>query len=303
MNMKSLLSILIFFLTYTGIASEGLSPPKNSKQVVIETAKYRELSDQFQYPSVVRTRIWANIQAETSGIIESVDVIIGQKVVVNQILGSIKNSDPVFSYNSLKIRSPINGIIQNIPFTKGTTIQKGENVFVVINPDKAYLEIQVVQNDLQKIKVGQGASFFAGDKKNQVDVEVIGVSPAVSLLTGTGTIELQFKNMNSSVSKMRSTESIKPLIGQLGIVQFQTKVRKGFLIPEKSLYYEGEKSMVKLLVDNKVKTIEVSIGEIQNGKIEITNGLKDNDLVITQASGYLAEDGEVSIISKDGKAL
>ena len=79
-------------------------------------------------------------------------------------------------------------------------------------------------------------------------------------------------------------------------VTIEMQDRDAILVPESAVFSIGEKHHVFLLVEgDKVKQTSVEIGLRQNGCVEITNGLKANETIITEGVVKLSDGDKVSI--------
>lgn len=84
--------------------------------------------------------------------------------------------------------------------------------------------------------------------------------------------------------------------GMMLNVTIEMQDRDAILVPESAVFSIGEKHHVFLLVEgDKVKQTPVEIGLRQNGCVEITNGLKANETIITEGVVKLSDGDKVSI--------
>ena len=84
--------------------------------------------------------------------------------------------------------------------------------------------------------------------------------------------------------------------GMMLNVTIEMQDRDAILVPESAVFSIGEKHHVFLLVEgDKVKQTSVEIGLRQNGCVEITNGLKANETIITEGVVKLSDGDKVSI--------
>ena len=87
--------------------------------------------------------------------------------------------------------------------------------------------------------------------------------------------------------------------GMMLNVTIQMQDRNALLVPESSISNVGEKHFVFLISDgNKVKQTEVEIGQRSNGFVEITNGLKAGNCVVTDGVVKISDGDIVQIIQK-----
>jgi len=67
---------------------------------------------------------------------------------------------------SLKVKSPIDGIVQSRPLEAGAVVTMGKTLLTVLDPSAVYLRCYIPEGDIGKIRVGQAAKVFLDSSPN-----------------------------------------------------------------------------------------------------------------------------------------
>jgi len=262
------------------------------KSVFIEEAKTVEIADTYTYPSMAQALIESTILSEDQGFIKEIVTPLGSNVKKNQILATLKRLDPIYKFQALNLLSPIDGVVSKVFVRQGTNVAKGDPIFMVTDPSKSRLTIEVSAVDKNLLKKGDKGQFTW----NQLvtPVHITGVSPIIDPATGTATVELEF------------TEKPKELpLGVLGQVSFKANQRQGFLVKADAIVYVGSKTFVRVVeAGNKkdeapikqiIKKTPVTLGSSILQRVEVSRGLKAQDWVVIRSSGFLKEGAKVEV--------
>ncbi|MCB1053919.1 MAG: efflux RND transporter periplasmic adaptor subunit, partial [Acidobacteria bacterium] len=91
--------------------------------------------------------------------------------------------------DSLKVRSPLAGVLQQVPVEEGQQVQPGTNLARVAQPDLLKAELRIAETQAKDISVGQKA--LIDTRSEVINGEVIRVDPAV--LDGTVTVDVRLE--------------------------------------------------------------------------------------------------------------
>lgn len=83
--------------------------------------------------------------------------------------------------DSFKIKSPIDGVVQDRPVEPGAVVATGKTLLTLINPKAVYLRAYVPEGDLSTIYVGKPAKVFLDSRSTQpLKAKVSAIDPEAS---------------------------------------------------------------------------------------------------------------------------
>ena len=188
------------------------------------------------------------------------------------------------SYSTLV--APIDGVVALVTTQEGETVAAGMNspTFVTII-DLAKLEVAayVDEVDIGRVVIGQGASFTVDSFP---DVDFTG---KVTSVYPRAVIQSNVVNYITTLSIDNSEGRLKPdMTATINIVLDE---RRGVLaVPEKALRSEGGKRVVYVVNGQGTEPRTVRVGRRGGGFIEITEGLKEGEVVLV--NGATPEQGK-----------
>jgi membrane fusion protein (multidrug efflux system) len=199
------------------------------------------------------------------------------------------------SYNLAKleldytqIRAPIDGIISNRFIRRGNTIAVNEPAFRVTSFDPLVAYLHVPEREYRNIQKDQMVGIDIDALQGQrIVASVTRVSPIVDPDTGTFKITIEISD---------EQRRIKPgMFGRISIVYDQHS--NVLQIPRSAIIEESSGTSVFVVEGDKAVRRDVSTGYSNSGMIEVTDGLTDDDRVVTVGQVGLKDDATVTIIN------
>jgi len=289
-SMKTILITTILLLIIN--VAHGSDKPV-AKSVFATRLKLADISNQFSFPAKIHPKIHSTILSESAGVVDKLFVGLGDKVNKSQRIVVVKNTDPVYQYRPLTLKSTIAGRIAQVHVTEGSYVTKGQKILSVVDPNQMSVRVEISLRELTYFKVGDEGELALVKNRPKIKVRIKGISPYVDPATGTATAELEAVETGGG----------KLFLGHIGEVTFQTNKRKGFLLTEEAIRYRGKKTYVQMIKEKKAANVFIELGPKSRGMVEINEGLKEGELVITRASGFIGEGDEVKIEKIDGKKV
>lgn len=187
-----------------------------------------------------------------------------------------------------QIRAPISGVVSERFIKLGNTITMGEPVFRVTSIEPLVAYLFVPEREYRKISPGQPVSIdidaLGGE---QVPTAVTRVSPSIDAETGTFKVTIEI---------LDPERRIKPgMFARISIVY--DKHENVLQVPRSAIVDEMDTTSVFVVEDKVAVRQAVQTGFSANGFVEITNGLDDNDHVITVGQVGLKPDAKVTVIN------
>jgi len=239
-----------------------------------------------------------DIFPKASGKLLEVKVREGDRVKKDQVVALVDRDVEGVKFQLAEVVSPVDGIVGMIYLDRGAEVSPpspgpgmGTPLLRIINMDQVRVVVNVVEEDLGKIRVGQRATVKVDAYPHRTFSGVVSlISPIVNQFTRTAKVEIALPNPD---------HLLKP--GMFAYVRiFLGEKDDLILIPASTIIEEGGKKRVFVVKQGKAVSRLVETGVSQNGWTEIKSGLKEDDSLIV-AGQYLVKDSEpVKVVSGKG---
>jgi cobalt-zinc-cadmium efflux system membrane fusion protein len=192
---------------------------------------------------------------------------------------------------TLPIKSMINGVVVERNVVIGQLVDATTTAFKIINTGNVWIDGQIYEKDLDKINLNSKAVFVtASDRHTKVEGKIIYLGQTVDDKTRTILIRGEFKNPGNK---------LKPqMFGELQI-SLNSDVR-AILIPEESIVREAsESSLFVQTSDTTFERRDVTTGIISDNMVEIKDGIKEGEIVVTEGVFYLKSELKKDELGED----
>lgn len=274
---------LWWLLSMVPMVAVASVPEANLARVITLRAEKVAISQPLTYPALVEAKVQATVLAEADGVVKQIHSLLGQKTGRGHRLMTIQQTDPIFQFAPVAIKSPVAGIVSELNVTEGALVTKGQKLASVIDPKQLRILVEIPAQDLRFIGVGLKGEFVSPALSRPVPMGLVGVSPNVDPGTGTASAQL-------SPSGKTGTSLIPGMIGK---VLFQVNLHQGILVPEDAVVQFRQQTYLRTIKSGRVQQVPVVLGERSRGQVEILSGLEDGEKVVTRSSRYLSEGDEV----------
>ncbi len=291
--LRAVFVLVIVSTALPAVASTSVKTPAKPVVTVL-TATRAEISDPLTYPARVESDVNARVLAETDGVVLKILSPLGSKIRRGSGLAVLKNVESGYRYAPMTIFAAIGGVVSQVKVTVGSQVARGQELFIVTDPEKLKLTVEVSAPDIEALRSVQRGEFTAAGLAEAVPVRLVGISPLIDPATGTATAELRALPRKGGIAPLAP--------GQLGQARFDISLREGFLLPDHAILYKGEETLTRLVIDGKAKKVPVKLGRKRGDRVEILAGLKAGDTVIERASGYVGDGAEVDVQGKGSGA-
>lgn len=185
-----------------------------------------------------------------------------------------------------KIKSPINGTVEEIPIKVGQSVAPGLPIFRVVNFSRINIFADVAEAYSAKLKKGDDVIIFFPDLQNEVKAKLDFTSRYISPVNRTFSIKIkleagaiEYRANMIAVLKVKDYSSPNTIVLPINTVQNESTGKFVYVVNTENGKNTAHKQQIK-------------VGQSYNGNIEILSGLKENDRVIT--SGYqMIEEGSI----------
>lgn len=181
------------------------------------------------------------------------------------------------------IRAPVAGEIQKKFLNAGAYVEPTTAVFTLVDNRRLELESPVPSADLAPIRPGQKVTFSVNAYPGEsFEGRVIEVNPAVEADTRAAKVRI---GVNNPGGKLKT--------GLFAQGEILTGIEKQAVVIPSSAVYRSDRaakeSFVFAVQDGRAIRRPVRIGHERDSSLEIVDGLKPGDLLITEQSVELAE--------------
>lgn len=256
-----------------GLLKEGISALKNyqqaknayqSAQVKLQTLQQRSMQDvKLLEKELSVTIASAKGQLKIMGIAE------------NTVDRALKSGQVTAD---LPILAPVSGTITTRNITLGERVDAEHTVFSIVNLDPIWVMVDVYQEQIPRVKLNQ-----------QVTI----TTPSKEVLHGTissvgSIVDEDTKTLHVRIVAQNPKGILRP--GMFVEAQIATGDgdKQALVVPESAISAFKEKPYVFVRHENHFEPRFVSIGNHANDQVEIIDGLKSGDMVVTSGAAQLA---------------
>jgi len=190
-------------------------------------------------------------------------------------------------WDMTRIKSPINGVVDNVNIKIGQSASPAVPAFRVVNMSDLKVKGEVAEAYIDKVKKGNDVLIYFPDLKKEIGAKVDYSGKVVSELNRTFNVEVHLDKT--------SGEYHPNMIAVLKIADYSNE--NAYVIPVSAVFKGTEGEYVFTASSEKGKNISrrkpVTSGITYNGIAEITNGLSSGDKVITTGNQNLVEGDEI----------
>ena len=186
-----------------------------------------------------------------------------------------------------KVRAPFDGIVTGVKASIGESVRPGQDLFTLVDISEIRVEARVLESEIGRIKSGREANLrFASYPGRVFRGKVRAVSPVVDPETKTCGAHIVLDNPSGE---------IKP--GMHAEVEIAAEVfRDRLLVPQGAVLVRGGRKLVFVVGNGLAKWRYIEPGLENECFVEVLEGVKEGDEIITDGHLTLAHDAEVKIV-------
>ena len=275
------------FLTSATMALNDLTPGTTITQTTIDTYRADTSTARTNINTAVVNLTAADEKLKTAesdltlaeselalkkaGTIE--EQISAQEAQVRQAEAKVGTVQTQISKNIL--RSPIGGIVTRQDARVGEIVTVNSEIISIISENRLEIEANIPEADIGKVRVGNMADVTLDAYGSEVifKVKVVKIDPAETMIEGVATYKATF---------MFIADDPRVMSGMTANIDILTAIiDSAIAVPARAVYTKDSDRFVKILKDGEASEVRVIAGlRGSDGKIEITSGLEEGDLVI-----------------------
>ncbi len=199
--------------------------------------------------------------------------------------GKYQGAAALLSYS--EIRSPINGLITDRPIYPGETPAAGMPLLMVMDTSSVIAKAHIPQEEAALLKVGDPGTITAAGVEDELKGKVTVVSPALDPNSTTVEVWVQARNPKGQLKPGSSVQ-----VSMLAEV-----LPNAVTIPATALLTESDGTTSVMVVgdDGRAHQRDVKPGVKQGDELQIAEGLKPGERVVTVGAYGLPDNTKVRI--------
>ncbi|HAC63067.1 MAG TPA: efflux RND transporter periplasmic adaptor subunit [Cyanothece sp. UBA12306] len=217
--------------------------------------------------------------------------VVNNQAKIKQSQAKVATASVMSSYTEIK--SPITGIVQERMVDPGIVVQPGMGIVKIGDYNRIRLQANVAQHDAVNIRIGSPIIAKIPGTSLTINGQVTSIFPQTNNQTRTVTVEAVVNNPGG-----------KLLSGQFIEMKIITQRQPNAVTVPQSAIVTFENNPTVWVVNGDTATRKpVQLGIISGDRIQIIQGLKTGDAVITTGHHKLIENAAVTVINQNQKLL
>jgi RND family efflux transporter MFP subunit len=189
------------------------------------------------------------------------------------------------------LRSPVSGVVTRMVAVLGAPADAGQVLVEIADPSAFDVVLSLGPTEASAIRPGRKVSLTAGDKAGGEGIGT-GTVASVGAAVDSGSRSVQIRvSITKPGRALRLGESVQ------GSIDVETRP-DAVVVPAESLVPGDEPGSFKVFVVDRTGTAlsrEVSVGGRTETKVEITDGLKGGEVVVTKGAYGMEDSSKVAL--------
>ena len=219
----------------------------------------------------------AKVTSTLEGRLIKLNVDLNEPVKAGDVVGLIQT--PELLGKPLELKAPIAGLITERKSTVGELIGKDTEIYTISDPSDLWVLAEIKERDIAAIHIGQEATFTVLAYPEQ---------PFRGRIVLVGNrVEPASRTLEVRVAVANPDGRLKP--GMFADVEIATSALQDVLtVSDAALQeIEDEKVVFVAVADTRFEKRSIKIGLEQHGRLQVLDGLKAGDRVVTDGSFIL----------------
>jgi membrane fusion protein (multidrug efflux system) len=172
--------------------------------------------------------------------------------------------------------APFAGVVGLREVSVGAYVTAGQNLVNLVRLDPMEVDFSLPERELASVQAGQPVTMTVDAFPAETFTgKLVAIEPIVDVNSRSARLRAQVPNPDYK---------LRP--GLFARIHLGTgTISKALLVPEQALLQQGEARFVYKIVDGKAARTEIKTGQRLPGRLEIVEGLKPGDQVITAGQG------------------
>jgi membrane fusion protein, heavy metal efflux system len=219
----------------------------------------------------------AKVTSTFEGRLTKLNFDLNDRVKTGDVMALVES--PELLGRQLEIKAQIDGVIIDRKATTGELVDKAKEIYTISDPTQLWAIAEVKERDIAAVKLGQNADFAAlAYPEDKFHGKVVLIGNQVE--AGSRTVEVRIAVDNAD-------GRLKP--GMFADVEIVTTILNNvLLLPAGALQTDGDNQIVFVALDgSRFEKRTVKLGMEQSGRVQILDGVKAGENVVTEGSFIL----------------
>ena len=201
----------------------------------------------------------------------------------------VKKGEVIVKLKSENIIAPFSGVLGVRGITEDVLGSENSIIVTLDDSSEIYVDLKIPENFATVIKKDLSViAKFSGIKDKIYKGKIDGVASRINAETRSILTRVKIDNPDYEL-----------IPGSLLEITLSTNKRDSLSIPDTSIILEGNKAYVyKVSKDNIANRSEIQIGLRNNGKVEVTSGLDEGDIIVAEGLKKVRPNGKIKPLNK-----
>ena len=201
----------------------------------------------------------------------------------------VKKGEVIVKLKSENIIAPFSGVLGVRGITEDVLGSENSIIVTLDDSSEIYVDLKIPENFATVIKKDLSViAKFSGIKDKIYKGKIDGVASRINAETRSILTRVKIDNPDNEL-----------IPGSLLEITLSTNKRDSLSIPDTSIILEGNKAYVyKVSKDNIANRSEIQIGLRNDGKVEVTSGLDEGDIIVAEGLKKVRPNGKIKPLNK-----
>ena len=201
----------------------------------------------------------------------------------------VKKGEVIVKLKSENIIAPFSGVLGVRGITEDVLGSENSIIVTLDDSSEIYVDLKIPENFATVIKKDLSViAKFSGIKDKIFKGKIDGVASRINAETRSILTRVKIDNPDYEL-----------IPGSLLEITLSTNKRDSLSIPDTSIILEGNKAYVyKVSKDNIANRSEIQIGLRNDGKVEVTSGLNEGDIIVAEGLKKVRPNGKIKPLNK-----
>ena len=201
----------------------------------------------------------------------------------------VKKGEVIVKLKSENIIAPFSGVLGVRGITEDVLGSENSIIVTLDDSSEIYVDLKIPENFATVIKKDLSViAKFSGIKDKVYKGKIDGVASRINAETRSILTRVKIDNPDYEL-----------IPGSLLEITLSTNKRDSLSIPDTSIILEGNKAYVyKVSKENIANRSEIQIGLRNDGKVEVTSGLDEGDIIVAEGLKKVRPNGKIKPLNK-----